>query len=278
MPRNRIAVLRTVAYLFALVDVFALSTLAARRSHLGGALYRPLLVGRLLPLPVPTAGLAVGVRWGLVVAVVVALSGRAPRVAGAAVAALYFEWTVVAMSYGKVDHDKFAFLLLLCLLPTLGRVSLHDARPDEAAGWVVRMVQVGVVATYFLAAVAKLRYGGLAWVDSATLLRAVLRRGTGLGHHLVGHPGLLHAFQYVMLVAELASPLLLVKRFSRPGATAAYLFHAVTYACITIAFFPHLVALLSFFAVDRWVPAWDRARDRYRPRLGLRVGRPPTLR
>jgi hypothetical protein len=262
VPRNRIAVLRVIAYLFIPIDLFLLSAVNATHGRLDGALYQPLKIGRLLPFPTPNELIVATTRWGLVLAVLVALSGRLPRATGWVIALLYLEWSLVCMSYGKVDHDRLAFHLLLFALPTIGRVRWRDTTPDAAAGWILRLTQVGVVATYFLAAVAKVRFGGWEWVNSATMLRAVLKRGTSFGDFFAEHPETLHVLQYLMLIGEFAAPLLLIDRpWRRWLVYLAYLFHLGTYAALTIAFFPHLVAMLAFLKLERFAERVTRNRD-----------------
>jgi hypothetical protein len=262
MPRNRIAVLRFFAYAFIPIDLFFLSAINATHGRLDGALYQPLKIGRLVPFPTPDELVVGATRWGLLVAVLVALSGRLPRATGWIIAVLYLEWSLVCMSYGKVDHDRLGFHLLLFVLPTIGRVRWRDTTPDRAAGWIIRMVQVGVVATYFLAAIAKVRFGGWEWVNSATMLRAVLRRGTDFGDWFGEHPETLHVLQYLMLIGEFASPILLLERpWRRWLVYIAYLFHVGTFAALTIAFFPHLVALLAFLKLERFAALVTRRRD-----------------
>jgi hypothetical protein len=119
-----------------------------------------------------------------------------------------------------------------------------------------------VVATYFLAAFAKLRFGGPGWVNGATLMRAVLRRGTVLAEPLKSNPWVLRLTQYFIMAFELASPLLLTRgRLGRIFLLAAVAFHAMTYATITIIFLPHVMCLLSFAPLERLDPrAW--AMDR----------------
>jgi hypothetical protein len=262
MPRNRVAVLRTIAYLFIPLDLFLLSPWTALHGRLDGDLYQPLRIGRLLPFPTPDQTVVAITRWGLVVAVVLALSGRLPRATGWVIAVLYLQWSIIGMSYGKVDHDRLGFHLLLFVLPTIGAVHWRDRRLDPAAGWILRMAQVAAVATYFLAAVAKVRFGGWEWVDSATMLRAVLRRGTVFGDWFGAHPETLHVLQYLMLIGEFASPVLLIEgRLRRFGVYLAYLFHLGTYAALTIAFFPHLVTLLSFLQLERLAELAERRRS-----------------
>jgi len=190
----------------------------------------------------------------LLAAAVLAASGRAPRLLGAAVLVLYFEWMVIAMSYGKVDHDRFAFLVALAVLPTVGRAGWRDPTPSEAAGWALRMVQVGVVATYFLAAWAKFRYGGLAWLNSATLTWAILRKGTDLSRPLLDHYEVLRASQWGLVAFELLSPVVLILRRERWRLLAVGVlvgFHVVTWLTIRIIFLPHVVCLAAFLPLER---------------------------
>ncbi|MGH9136888.1 MAG: HTTM domain-containing protein [Acidimicrobiales bacterium] len=256
VARGRIAALRLLAYAFVFVDVLVTTPWVASHARTPEVLYEPLRIDRLL-LPSVTGSRIEVLRLALLAAAALALTGRAPRLLGATVGVLYLEWMLVGFSYGKVDHDRVGFLVLLAVLATLGRVRAGDRTPDEAAGWAVRCVQVACVLTYFLAAFAKLRFGGLAWLDSATLLRAVLRRGTELGDLLAARPWTLHLTQYVVLIGELLSPLLLfVRGRVRTVALAvAFGFHLAVFATVTIIFLPHLVAMTSFLPLER---AWRR--------------------
>jgi hypothetical protein len=217
-------------------------------------------MARLLHLPTPTR---LGVDILEVVLLVAAATAfvavltratRLVRMAGAAVFVLYLWWMLIAMSYGKVDHDRFAFLVLLGVLPTVGAADLGDRRRSLQAGWAVRMTQVAVVATYFLAAWGKLRFGGWNWATGATLTRAVLRRGTDLGQWTLDHPGVLRGLQWGLLLLELAAPILLFVRRDRIRYTivaALIAFHVITYLAISIIFLPHVVALMAFLPLER---------------------------
>jgi len=260
-PLARVAVLRIVAFLFLPVDVLLTTTWVRGHAQAPGELYVPLRLGRLLPLPTPgpwVEVLQVVLVAAALAAALLAVRDRLPRVAGWGVACLYLQWMVVAMSYGKVDHDRFAFLVLLFVLPSVGRAGLRSPERSEAAGWALSMVAAAVVATYVLAAVAKVRFGGLDWVDGATLTRAVLRRSTALSEPLLALPWGLHAAQYGIVAMELlVAPLLLVrwKDERRTWALAAGFlgFHVVTFAMITIIFLPHCVALLALLPLERLV-------------------------
>jgi hypothetical protein len=122
-----------------------------------------------------------------------------------------------------------------------------------------------VVATYFLAAWAKLRWGGLDWLSSATLTWAIIRRGTGFGEALLAMPWILIAAQIGIVTFELCSPLVFVlrERWRYRAVGGFYGFHAVTFAMITISFMPHLAAMTSFLPLERVRPlVWWRQRRR----------------
>ena len=127
---GRVASLRVLAYAFVPLDVWLTSGWVFQHQHLAGPLYRPLWLARVLDLPAPTPALVAALRAVLLAAALVALgasltgSGRVVRGAGGLTAVVYLWWMVMAMSYGKVDHDRFAFLLLLAVLPTVGRARL----------------------------------------------------------------------------------------------------------------------------------------------------------
>jgi hypothetical protein len=254
-PLGRIAALRTAAYVFVPVDVLVTTPWVVQHADVPGSLYRPLLIGRVLHLPTP-GGWVEALRWLLVGACAVAANGRLPRLLGALIAVMYLEWMIVGFSYGKVDHDRVGFLVLLAVLPTIGRARHGDGTATEAAGWIVSMTALAVVATYFLSAFAKLRFGGWDWVDGATLTRAVVRRGTWLSTPLLDHAWVLHAFQYVLLAIELlVSPLLLVhwrdERVTWLLVGGFYAFHVMTFLTISIVFLPHCVALLALLPLER---------------------------
>ena len=257
LPMARVAVLRVIAYLFLILDVLYLRPWGVGHGELDSEWYAPLWIGRAVPLPTPTP-LLVDVLIGvLVVGSLLGLTGRFPRLIGYTVAVAYLQWMIVSMSYGKVDHDRFGFMLLLFVLPTVGRASVRDRSLSEAAGWALRMVQIGAVATYFLAGLAKLRYGGLDWFNGATVARSVVRRGTELALPLLDYPWTLRTAQWFIMIMELTSPVLLFlkARWQYVIVAGLFGFHIATFMGITIIFFPHLVALLAFLPLERVIPS-----------------------
>ncbi|WP_202637866.1 HTTM domain-containing protein [Bailinhaonella thermotolerans] len=259
VPAARVAVFRIAAYLFIPIDVLLLHALGSDHAS-ATALYKPLVVAELLHLPRPTPVLIEAVKWSLlalaVAAAALAASGRWQRVLGTAIFVLYFEWTVIAFSFGKVDHDRIAFLVALAVLPTVAAARLRDRTPLEAGGWALRCVQIAVVATYFLAAFAKIRFGGIEWVNSATLVRAVMRRHTIFSEWTLSVPWVLHLSQWGIMIMELASPVVLFLRGRRRIQAVLLLagFHVMVFATITIMFWPHVLCLLlAFLPTERLV-------------------------
>jgi len=274
-PLGRIAAMRTICYLFTPLDVLVFTPWVADHRDIPTALYEPLTIARILHLPTPTHAFVVTVGALLVVVALLAATGRAPRLLGAAVFCLYGEWMVIAMSYGKVDHDRYAFLVALAVLPTVGVARHGDRTLSQAAGWALRCVQLAVVLTYFLASWAKIRFGGVDWPTGAIFARAILRRGTVLSHWLLHYPHLLEVGQFAMIGFELASPLILLARSDRARcavAAALVAFHVATFAGITIIFLPHLVAITALLPLERVRPVRRLAAARAR----LRAGRAPA--
>ena len=275
VPHARAEVMRTIVYLFVFVDVLITTSWIPMHGYTPVELYEPLHIGRILPLPAPTTLFVRSVEVALLLCAALALVGRWPRLTGIATFALYLQWMVIAFSYGKVNHDRVAFLVALAVLPTVERYGKRDLAPDEAAGWALRCIQVAVVLTYLLAAFAKLRYGGLEWLDGSTLLRGVMRRGTSWADPLIERPEILHAAQYGLVAFELTSPLLLVPgKVGRGMLWVAALFHVVTWATLKITFLPHVICLLSFLPLEALVAGW---RPRPLEQRGLGVDAPHRL-
>ncbi|QOC93799.1 HTTM domain-containing protein [Micromonospora craniellae] len=256
VPRGRVAAFRTLIYLFVAADLVVFTPWVRAKVDVPGDMYQPLFIGRLLPLPTPSPALVGVVFWALLLLALVAATGRAPRLLGWTVFALYFQWMIVAMSYGKVDHDRFALLVALAVLPTAGRARHGDPTPTEAGGWALRVTQIAVICTYFLAALAKFRFGGLDWATGSVLAKAIIRRGTDLADLLAQVPHLLLVAQFGILAFELLSPAIFVlpERWRHATVAFFYSFHLVTIATITISFAPHLVAMTSFLPLEKVRP------------------------
>ena len=266
VPLARVAVLRALVFAFVIVDVLLLHTSGWYHGEADPVWYEPLVMGQVLHLPPASVLLVEVLKWGCVVGAALAITGRAPRLLGWVVAVCWIWYQYVAFSYGKVDHDRADFVVALALLPTVGIAHLSDRRLSEAAGFALRAVQLAAIATYFLSAWAKLRFGGPEWVNSATMVRAVVRRGTPWAQWLLEIPWTLHWFQWVLMAAEITAPVifLLSEKWRRRAVAAWFVFHAMTYAAITIAFWPHLVMMLAFLPLEEYADRlrawWARTR------------------
>lgn len=256
VPLARVAVLRAAIYLFVIYDIFVLTNDVIPMAH-APELYQPTMIGRILPLPTPSIGLTQTLQVVIIVGALVAASGRMPRLAGWVVAAAYFEWMVISQGYGYVSHDHLALMVAVVVLPTIGRARFTDAGSSEAAGWAFRCIQVATIATYFGSAVVKwVRSGSpAAWANGAVFIWALIRRGSDLFRWATEYPWLLQISQWVLLIAEFLSPVVLFLRGRALYlAVAVFLgFHLMTFLALGIHFLPTVVCWLAFLPVERLV-------------------------
>ncbi len=261
VPAARAEVFRRLTAAFVVLDVVFIHSFLNQHGSDDTDLYQPLLIGRVLPLPVPTDLVVLTVAGVVVGCAGLTLAGRANRLVGVALAAGYLQWLIIDFSYGKVDHDRFPIVLALFALASVRPSTLDDRRASLTAGWALRCVQVAVVSVYFLSAVAKVRYGGWLWANSATLTQALVRRGTSFGRTLLDTPSVLVAAQWLAIAFEVASPLML--RRGRVGiamVSIAIGFHLVTWSMLTIGFYPQLLCVTAFFPLERLATGRTGAR------------------
>lgn len=262
-PLARVAVLRAVLYLFVVWDVLYLTNDVLGHAY-APDLARPLLLSRLLHLPGPSVPLAWTLLVLVVVASLVAATGRLPRVAGWTAGIAFLLWMLDSQGFSYVSHDHMALVLALLVLPTVGRARFTDTGSSEAAGWAIRVIQVATVLTYFGSAVVKWVRAGSpwAWANGSVFVWAILRRGSDVIRWTLEVPVLLHVGQWVLLVAEFLAPVALALRGRLLLALVAFflVFHAMTFAALGIHFLPTAVCWLAFAPTERLVP-WvqDRA-------------------
>ena len=216
VPEARVAILRTVLYLFVIIDIhlFVRDPIPLSRHP---ELYQPLMIERLFQLPPPSVPLTITLYLILIVGCLVAAANVLPRLAGVVVAAAFTWWTAIGMSYGKVDHDHLALVVALWVLPTVGVIAdrWRSVERSAQAGWALKCIQISVVFTYFLSALTKIRSGGwsiTSWPDSSILMWAIIRRPHGLGQFLLPYPELLHVMQWFSFTAELTAVVVLLLR------------------------------------------------------------------
>lgn len=281
LPPARLAVLRALVYLFAIVHTQRIANDPLAHADVPASLYTPTLLREWAHLPAAGPDYMQVLQVVLVASALVAATGRLPRLAGWVCFLAVLDWQTNNFAYGKVDHDFFALMVALAVLPTVGRASWRAWHPDdgdERVGWALRAVQMAVVASYFLAALAKFRYGGFGWANGATFSWAFSRRGSDLALELAAIPGFLRVGQWVVLLAELASPAMLWLRGGWIWLVVGFWvsFHVVTYVVIGIHFMALAVCLVAFLPVERLgelVPAARRRRagadSRQQPRQEL---------
>jgi hypothetical protein len=260
----RVAWLRTILYLFVILDMHAFVNDTRQKGESPG-LYQPLLLARLLDLPRPSVANTTALYAVLIVACLIGATNRLPRLAGWVVAPAFTWWVLIGMSDGKVDHDHLALVVALWVLPTVAPATAgwswrsgapyRDQTRSEAAGWAIRCIQIAVIATYFLAAIAKLRGAGwtLAWPDSAIMTWAIVRRPNPVGEWLLPHSWLLHVMQWVGIIGEFLSPLVLWLHGRRQLAGAMFFlgFHLANTLILGIHFLPTVVCWLAFAPLER---------------------------
>ncbi len=252
VPLERWHVFRVLIYLYVPLDV-ATSKWVAHHGLVPASWYEPLFFARVLDIPAPTASAMAVTGIALLTLPFVAVLGKGRRVLGPLIAVLYFFWCFVAMTYGKVDHDRVALLTALAVLPTVPWRGRGATGPDaERAGWALSITQVAFALTYFLAGATKLLVSGFGWVTLTTLERAITRRGTMFGDVLMRIPWVLVPMQFAILVWELLSPLMLMRnRLGKLYVYSAIAFHVVSLIGITIYFRSHLVAVIAFLPLER---------------------------
>jgi hypothetical protein len=230
-------------------------------------------VGLLAPLDAPPAGgvviglLAVAFASGIAFAV-----GARARVTGPVFAAAFVLVATYRSSWGQIFHtdDLVAIHLIILAVAPSALAWSWDARraelpvPDGRFGWPLRLMSIVTVATYVLAAVAKLRASGMDWV-TGTVLRDqiaqdnVLKELFGapsspLAAQLLGHAWLFPPMAAFAVVVELGAPVaLLGGRWRDAWVAAAWVFHLGILVLMTTVF-PYqlsLVAYASMFAVER---------------------------
>jgi hypothetical protein len=120
-------------------------------------------------------------------------------------------------------------------------------------------------ATYVLAAIAKLKFAGLTWVQGDYLRQQVaydnLRKielgsiHAPLGAALVQYSAPFASLALISLALELGAPVALFNaRFARVWIAGAWIFHVAVAALMAIIF-PYqltLVAFLPYFELERW--------------------------
>jgi hypothetical protein len=243
-----------------------------------------------------------GVVTGVVVvtaaAGVGAVAGWHWRATGPALAVGFLVLVTHGASWGQILHTEHLpalHLLVLATAPAADALAVDrtaagrrssaggTADPGRAAavaagayGWPLRALALVTAGTYVVAGVAKVRYGGSAWVSGEVLRNLVahdnLRKlllgdpSSPVAPHVVRHPGVFAPAAVATLVVELGAPLaLLGGRLRTTWVVAAWLFHVGVLALMAVLFpYPLLgLAFAPLFPLERL----PRPRRRRSPAL-----------
>ncbi|QGH68453.1 hypothetical protein [Pseudactinotalea sp. HY158] len=262
MPLARVAVLRTLVYLFLIFDMLYVATDVVPHGYVP-ELYQPTLVARILQLP--TLGVTGGqvLFWVVTLASVCAAIGAFQRAAGWVAGLGFWLWMLNSQGFSYVSHDHMALMVAVLVLPTVGVARFGDTGSSERVGWVLRVVQVFTILTYFGSAISKWTRSGTPWVwaNGAVFVWAIMRRGSDLIRWTLDFPWLLIVGQWALLLLEFCSPVVLFLRGKWLYALVAtfVLFHLATYLALGIHFLPTVVCWAAFLPLER-IPAWLRRR------------------
>jgi hypothetical protein len=228
--------------------------------------------------PLPRWAVRCAVLATIVLAVACA-TGLAFRIVGPAFAiALLFVTTYRSSGGQLLWFDDLLVLHSIVIACSPAADALRIGRRREPAGesarygWPLRVAAVVTVVTYALAGIAKLRIGGIAWLDgdslrnhvaySATRLRVLGGTPSPLAEPMMRIGWLFTPLAVATLVIELGAPLaLLVSRLRVPWVALAWCMHTAIAATMFVVF-PYPLALIAFaplFRLERLLPRWRNA-------------------
>jgi hypothetical protein len=285
-PPTRLAGLRVLIGVYCVVHLVATAPSLWQIADLPAEQFAPVGVLSWLSTPVSRGVVAVGLGLALVTGLGVVFGWRW-RLTGPAFAMLFLLLSTYRVSWGHVshaDHLPAVHLVILALVPAADAWSLDarrrarrggrvgPAEPQARYGWPVRVLAIATVVSYVVAGVAKLRYGGIGWLDGDVLRNqlatdALQKTLLGASHSPIGgwlaaHPAVLPLAAVGALAVEIGAPVALLGGWWRNVWVAvAWLFHVSIAAVMAIAFpYPlYGVAFAPFFAVERAVD-WIRRR------------------
>jgi hypothetical protein len=271
-PAQRLAALRLLTGLFAVGYLLVRLPYLLDVTRLDPARWDPPGLLSVLEAP-PSPGVAQAVLAATVTAGVAYLVGWRYRITGPTFAVLLLAVLTYRNAWSHLFHaDNLLVLhvLVVGLAPAADVWSL-DARgrgsappPSVRYGWPVRLAALITVLTYVVTGVAKVRYGGGAWLSGDTLVHQITfdnARKKVLGStyspfagSLADHPGALRPLGPITVLIELGAPVaLLGRRWASSWVTTAWILHAGIVALMAITF-PYPLSLVAFaplFACER---------------------------
>lgn len=268
VPAQRLRIVRTLTFGYAAVWLLVRAVYVWDTASLPARRFEP--IGVLAPLADPPARPAVLAVWVVALAsAVLAALGRAVRLNAPVTAVGLLLVTTFTNSFGQIFHTEHLLVLHAGVLALAAVVEPEGERVD-VAGWPLRLMMLVVVCAYVVAGVAKLRFGGMAWLDGDVLrshvaydnLRKVLVGDvhSPVGGWLAGVGWLWAPLAWTALAVEFGAPLALLRgRIRVVWIAAAWTFHVGILALMAILFPYQLsgVAFAAFVPVER---IWRRRR------------------
>jgi hypothetical protein len=271
-PADRLGMLRLVtsgfatAYLAVLLPAFlALADSPASR-------FEPVGVLAWLGSPLPSA-VWVALVVGAVALGAASTAGAWFRLSGPGFAALLLVVVTYRSSWGQLlwfEALVVVHVMIVGLAPSADDVSVDArrtrtaAREGSAYGFPIQLAALVTVTTYVLAGIAKLRIGGVDWLDGDTLrnhiafsaVRLDVLGGwpSPLARPFMEHGALLAPMAIATVAVELAAPVALLGGWIRTTwVVVAWMMHAAI-AALMFVVFPYpltLVAFAPFFPLER---------------------------
>lgn len=285
-PAARLALLRIALGAYATFYLITRLGPLSKVATLQDWQFAPVGLAWFLTRPLPSSLVLAAVVATLALAPAVALGFRY-RVVGPLFALLLLWVTSYRNSWGMLYHTDNLLVfhaLLLALAPAADTLSLdarrwrRQGRPvivegeHGRYGWVIRALCVVTVTTYFIAGVAKLKLGGLAWAEGEQLraqvamdnLRKVMlgREASSMGVWMVRHPAVFVPLAGLTLLIEVCAPLALAhRRLALAWTLGAWAFHVgvLTTMSITFAYPLSFVPFLPFYRLERGYEALRRS-------------------
>lgn len=269
-PPERLAVFRVLVGAFAVVYLAVRSPAFWSLADRSTARFEP--VGVLAWIDHPLAGSSWHVIFVATIALGVAFTlGVAFRVCGPLFGITLLFVTTYRSSWGQLlyfENLLVLHVLIVGLSKSADAMALSRDRrmPSSSAtyGWPMRHAAIVTVATYVLAGVAKLRLGGIEWMDGDTLRNHIAFSATRLGllggdyspvaKAMVEHSWLLTPAASLVVLLELSAPIaLLGGRVAVAWVAATWVMH-VGIAATMFVVFPYplsLIAFAPFFRLER---------------------------
>lgn len=270
-PPERLAVFRVLLGIYCAVylAIRLPAFLSAARLSSG---FEPVGVLWFLDAPLPSALVVTLVLAAPILAVLFA-SGFAFRYVGPAFAIVLLVISTYRSSFGRLlyfDNLMMLHVLVLAASPAADAVRWHRtgapqvvAKPSERYGWPLRLAALVTVVTYMLAGVAKLRLGGLEWLEGSTLRNHVAYsaarldvlggRPSPVAGAVMGQLWLFTPAAIATVVLELGAPALLYRRVRVAWVVALWCMHVAIAAAMFVVFpYPlFLLAFAPFFPLER---------------------------